>query len=195
MRRVKAAGVVLLSLIPLSAGCAAHTDYMISYRSVPPFHPADPNELLAELTVNLPPDIEVRHFLYHRRENEMRGIVVVRGDRARDTVWEALRGNPRLGRAGSGPEKADTARKSLICFCSVPPFAPRDPDALLAELKQGLPPGIEPRMVRSRRRDEYMVLWITVRGNFGKEVVKFALRQNPKLELLQVEDAPLFLGP
>jgi hypothetical protein len=34
-----------------------------------------------------------------------------------------------------------------------------------------------------------------VRGNFGKEAVKFALRQNPKLELLQVEDAPLFLGP
>jgi hypothetical protein len=39
------------------------------------------------------------------------------------------------------------------------------------------------------------VLWITVRGNFGKEAVKFALWRNPNFKLLQVENAPFWLGP
>jgi hypothetical protein len=168
---------------------------MVSYRSVPPFRPADANELLAELTGDLPADVEVRHFLYHRREHEMRGIVVVRGDRARDAVHEALRSNPRLAETGVGPQEVHAVGKFLICFCSVPPFQPRDPDTFLAALRQELPPEIRPKIVRSRRDDDGIVLWITVRGNFGKEAVKFALWRNPNFKLLQVENAPFWLGP
>jgi hypothetical protein len=191
---MKTCDTVLLSLLLVLAGCAAHTDYMVSYRSVAPFDPADPNELRRELTGNLPAAMAIRHFVYHRRDHEMRGIVVVRGGRARDAVHEAIRSNPRLAETGVGPQEVHAVGKSLICFCSMPPFQPRDPDTLLAALRQELPPEIKPKIVRSRRHDDGIVLWITVRGNFGKEAVKFALWRNPSFRLLQVENAPIWLG-
>jgi hypothetical protein len=186
---------MVLSTLVLLSGCTSATDYMVRYRSVPPFRPTDANELRAELTGGLPANVEIRHFTYHRRENEMRALVIVRGGRARDAVRETVRANPRVVAIGPGPEPVHTRGKSLVCFCSVLPFQPQDEKTLLAALRRELPPEVKPRLVRSRRRDDRMVLWITVRGNFGKEAVKFVIWRDPNLKLLQVEDAPLSLGP
>lgn len=178
----------------LASGCSGESDYMIQYRSVAPFHPTDPNELLAELTGRLPPGVEIRHFLYHQRASEMRGLVLVRSARGRDAVCDAIRNNPRLQLAGP-VGKAQAGGKSLICLVSQPPFVPEDENRLLAELQRGLPPSVRPAIARSKREDGKTVLWIIVQGNFGKEAVKFAIYQNPNLKLLQVEKPPPFLLP
>ena len=98
---------------------------MIQYRSVAPFHPTDPNELLAELTGRLPPGVEVHHFLHHQRADEMRGLVLVQSARGCDAVCDAIRNNPRLQLAGPAG-KAQAGGKSMICFVSQPPFVPKD---------------------------------------------------------------------
>jgi hypothetical protein len=49
---------------------------------------------------------------------------------------------------------------------------------------------IEPTIVRCRRKEDRMTLWIVVQGNFAKEATKFAVYQNPNLKLLQVERSP-----
>lgn len=94
--------------------------------------------------------------------------------------------------AGPGAEEVHWAGESLICFSSKPPFAPDNEDQLLAELERGLPPDIKPVTVRSKDNNGRLTLWVLVKGNFGREMVKFALRQNPHLMLLQVENAPPF---
>jgi hypothetical protein len=191
---MKSIALILLSLAGLLSGCTPGTDYMVPFRSVPPFDPQEPNELRAELTRALPAEVEIRHFLCHQKADEMRGLVLVKGTSARRAVCDAIRRNPRLSLAGRGPEPVDTARESMICFSSQPSFQPEDEDALLDELQRGLPPGIKPRIFAWRRDHDTMALWITVRGNFGKEAVKYVLWQNPNLKLLQVEDAPPFAG-
>jgi hypothetical protein len=194
---MRPAGLVLLHLTLLASGCSTGTEYMVHYRSVAPFHPDDPNELLAELTGRLPATVEIRHFLHKQRADEMRGIVLVRGARARDAVCNTIRNNPRLQLAGEGPERVHSAGKSLICFASRPPFMPDDENELLAELQRGLPPGVSPAILRSRRGNDGITLWILVKGNFGREVVKFTIQRNPNLKLLQVEETPPlpFLSP
>ena len=167
---------------------------MIQYRSVAPFHPSDPNELLAELTGRLPAGVEVSHFLYHQRKDETRGLVLVRGVPGRNAVCDAIRNNPKLQLAGP-LGKAQAGGKSMICFVSQPPFAPEDENQLLAELQRGLAPSVKPIIARSKREDGKIVLWIVVQGNFGKEAVKYAIYQNPNLKLLQVERPASFLWP
>jgi len=164
---------------------------MVHYRSVLPFHPEDPNALLAELAGSLPSDVPVHYFLYHRRPDEMRGTVLVSGGQARDVVESAVRRNPRLALTGPGTEQVHAQSKSLICFCSQPPFVPEDEDELLAELKRGLICPVPLKVRAARQRGDGMILWVCVIGNFAKEVVKFALREDPNLLLLQVEDASL----
>jgi hypothetical protein len=185
-------GVISLALTAMFSGCTASTEYMVHYRSVPPFHPDDPNELLAELTEELPAGIVIRYFLHQQKQSEMRGIVLVTGGPAGTVVCDAVRRNPRLSLAGPGSEEVHAAGQSLVCLSSRQPFVPADEEELLAELQRGLPPEIKPRILASRRAADSILLWIVVKGNFGKEAVKFALRQNPNLSLLQVEDAPLF---
>jgi len=182
----------LLCLGMLVSGCTTQSDYMVHYRFVEPFHPKDPNELLAELTGKLPTGIEVRRFLYRQKPDEIRAIVLVRGVGACDTMRDTIRNDPRLQLAGPGCERVHATGKSLICFASQPPFMPNGETELLAELQRRLPPDIRPTIVRSRRRTDGITLWILVKGNFGKEAVKFAIYQNPNLRLLQVENAPLF---
>ena len=187
------AGLVLLSLMGLASGCSTGTDYMIPYRSVAPFHPDDPNELLAELTRGLPAGVEVRDFVYHPRANEMRGLVLVRGVRGRKAVCDAIRSNPRLEVTGMGTQGAQGGGQFLICLSSQPPFVPGDKTALLAELRRGLPASVKPTIVRARPKEDGITLWIVVHGNFGKEATKYAIYQNPNLKLLQVEKAPPLL--
>jgi hypothetical protein len=136
--------------------------------------------------------VEIRHFLYRQKADEMRGIVLVRGAGACDATRDSIRNNPRLQLAGPGCESVHSTGKSLICFASQPPFMPDSETGLLAELQRGLPPDIRPTIVRSKRENDGTTLWILVTGNFGKEAVKSAIYQNPNLRLLQVENAPLF---
>lgn len=185
--------LALLSLVVLASGCSMGSDYMIPYRSVAPFHPSDPNALLAELTGGLPADVEVRTFVHHDRTNEMRGLVIVKGSRASKAVRDAIRGNPKLHLVGRGPEQVYGEGKSLICLSSQPPFLPNDENEVLAELQRGLPARVKPKIVRSRPKEDGITLWVTVKGNFGKEATKYAIYRNRNLMLLQVENAPLFL--
>jgi hypothetical protein len=185
---MKRSALLFLHLTVLVSGCVSDTGYLVHFRSQEPFRPGDPNELLAELTGGLPAGIEIQQFLYHRRPDEMRGVVLVRGARARDAVRDAIHGNPRL--AGVLSEKAHAGAKSMICFASQPSFAPADENEMLAELRRGLPPGVQPTVAQAKRAESTMTVWVLVNGNFGREAVKFAIRENPNLKLLQVGDAP-----
>jgi hypothetical protein len=189
---MKCVRLSLFCLSVLVSGCTTQSDYMVHFRSVAPFRPKDPNELLAELTGKLPAGVEIRHFLYRQRANEIRGIVVVRGVGVCDIMRGTIRDNPRLQLAGPGCERVHSTGKSLICFSSQPPFMPKGAPGLLAELQRGLPPDIRPTVVRSIRGSDRITVWIHVKGNFDREAVKFAIHQNPNLTLLQVENAPLF---
>jgi hypothetical protein len=91
---MKRSALLFLHLTVLVSGCVSDTGYLVHFRSQEPFRPGDPNELLAELTGGLPAGIEIQQFLYHRRPDEMRGVVLVRGARARDAVRDAIHGNP-----------------------------------------------------------------------------------------------------
>jgi len=188
---MKHAGLLLLHLAVLVSGCATETGYVVHFQSQDPFHPDDPNELLVELTTGLPAGFEIQHFLYQQKPDEMRGIVLVRGSQARDLVRNTIRASPRLRLAGVGAEKAHTGGKFLICFTSQPPFAPAGEDDVLAQLQRSLPSDLKPAILRSKHADGRIVLWVSVKGNFGKEAVKFAIRRNPNLKLLQVENMPL----
>ena len=185
-------GVFLLASVAMLSGCSAFTDYMVYYQSVPSFDPDDPNELLTELTGGLSDEIEIRSFLYHRRTDEMRGTVLLHGGQARDAVKAAVRSNPRLSLAGPGHEEVHSLGEYMICLSSQPPFMPADEKEMLAELQRGLPPKVRPRILASSPDENGLSLYILVKGNFNKEAVKFALRQNPNLRMLQVEDAPPF---
>jgi hypothetical protein len=191
---VRRIGLALLALVGLASGCSATGDYMFQYRSVAPFHPADPNELLAELTRGLPARVEIRHYLHHQRTNEMRGLVLVRSVSEWNGVGEAVRRNPRLAPVAVADVRA--GGPYLICFSSQPPFVPADKYELLAQLRRGLVPSVKPTVVRSRPNKDGLPLWVVVNGTLGKEVTKYAIYHNPNLKLLQVEQAPpwLWLG-
>ena len=172
--------------IALSTGCAHGTDYLVHFRSQTSFRPRDGSELIAELQKSLPPEIVIQHFFFNHRKEEMRGSVMVAGRRGKGAVLEALRTNPRLRPVIT--EKAHSGGKSLICFSSSETFKPSDEAQLLKEFKSNLPSVIEPDVLMTRRKGDRIVSWVLVQGNLGRAAAKFAVRQNPNLSLLQVED-------
>jgi hypothetical protein len=185
--------LMLTFLLIIASGCATSSDFLVQYQSVAPFHPNDPNELLAELTGRLPADVEIHHFLHQQRADHMRGVVFVRSEKERHAVCDSIRTSQRLQLASAGTAQAGKGARYLICLSSQPPFAPEDENRLCAELQRPLPPDVKITVVRSRRQDDRITLWLVVTGNYGKEAVKYAIYQNPNLKLLQVEKAPPLL--
>jgi len=170
--------------LAILSGCA-HNNYLVHFRSKERFRPQVGSELIMELKKSLPSHVTLEQFFFNKREDEMRGTVVVEGENAREAVQMAIRANSML--AGVITEKAGAGGKFVVCFSSCLPFDPSDEDELFAKLKQRLNSSICPKLVKSRRSSDGMVAWVIVNGNLGKTAVKFAVRQNPNLSLLQVE--------
>jgi len=175
---------VVILLLAILSGCA-HNKYLVHFRSKEPFRPQVGSELIVEVKRNLPSDVTPEQFFFNKREDEMRGTVLVDGENAKEAVQMAIRTNPML--ACGITEKADAGGNFMVCFASCVPFNPSDEDELIAELKQSLNSTIHPKLVRSRKSSDGMVAWVIVKGNLGKTAVKFAIRQSPNLSLLQVE--------
>lgn len=184
-------GLLLLALFILCSGCSISNDCLVYYEMRAPSVPDDPNAVLAELKSELADDVEIKHFFWREKPDAIRGIVLVDSHKAGRDVVDAVRRNPRLFTV-TGQIQEAYAGEFMICLSSQPPFAARSDTEVIEELRRGLPSGIKIAIDGSRRTDNGIVVWATVWGNFGKEAVKYAGRQNPNLAVLQVEDSTPF---
>jgi len=147
--------------------------------------------MLTELKRELPADVEIEYFLWKRKAEAMRGTVLVTSRKAGRAVLDAVRRHPQLSHV-TGELHEAYAGEFMVCISSQPPFAPDGETEVLEALRRDLPPRIKIEIDGSRRKDDRIVVWTTVYGNFGKEVVKYACRHNPNLKLLQVENSTFF---
>ena len=177
--------LILWVCLVILSGCSTQNDHLVHFRSKDPFHPRAGSELLQELKKNLPPDVTPDQFFFNQRKDEMRGSILVDGKNAKEAVMTALRDSPTLALVST--EKASGGGTFMVCFSSCEPFKPSDEAQLLAELKRNLNSQIIPKVLMVRKDCDRMVAWVLVKGNLDKAAVKFAVRQNSNLSLLQVE--------
>ena len=67
---------VVILLLAILSGCA-HNKYLVHFRSKEPFRPQVGSELIVEVKRNLPSDVTPEQFFFNKREDEMRGTVLV----------------------------------------------------------------------------------------------------------------------
>ncbi|MHC4658003.1 MAG: tetratricopeptide repeat protein [Planctomycetota bacterium] len=198
------AAVITFIVIILLTSISQPVGYIVSFKSVAPFEPGTPRELLNAFYNRHADGARTHHFRTEVQGNKLLGRICVDTEDEKDSLVKRLRENEKLVlvKARAVSQKAlekhfATGQPSLegsvgtyiVVFKPVAPFAPQTARELLNAFNEKHPRGVRTHHYRTEVRDNALVGYICVDTKGGKDAVVSMLEESEKLELIQVNRA------